>query len=156
MKNTDILKRVLLAGGAAIALSVTLAAAEMEPLGSYYDNTLIWQNQTTKAIGRIWLNRDGKYYAFYDMGVQPVPPTANGPYRVQGREGTWTLRNGSAPYQLCLWPRAPRINIGAAVQKELYAEGACYSFTPHAVGETWTENGDTTGRPYKFWFVKGR
>jgi hypothetical protein len=132
------------------------ARAADETLAAYFDNTLVWQNQVSKSTGRLWLNRDGKYYAFYDMGEQSVPPNANGPFRVQGREGTYTLRGSAAPYQLCLWPAAPRIAIGADRANEVYAGGRCYDFTPHAVGDNWSESADPTNRTYRFWLRAGR
>ena len=141
---------------ALLLAALPAVAADPDPLASYYENTLIWQNQATKAIGRLWLERDGRYFAFYNVGPQSTPPGANGPFQVQGREGTYTLRNGAAPYQLCLWPAAPRVRIGAEAARELHAEGACYRFTPRDVGAMWDETADPLNRPYRFWLVKGR
>jgi hypothetical protein len=140
----------------ALWLGAIPARAADDALASYFDNTLVWQNQVSKFTGRLWLNRDGKYYAFYDMGEQSVPPDTNGPFRVQGREGTYTLRGSAAPYQLCLWPAAPRIVIGADKANEVYASGRCYEFTPHAAGEQWNESADPTQRSYRFWLRAGR
>jgi hypothetical protein len=139
-----------------LAIAIPALAADADPLANYYDNTLVWQNQATRAIGRIWLNRDGRYFAFYNVGPQSTPPGTNGPFQVQGREGSYTLRKSAAPYQLCLWPAAPRMRIGAEVARELHAEGACYRFTPREVGAEWNETADPLNRPYKFWLVMGR
>jgi hypothetical protein len=140
---------------ATVLAALPVRAAD-EALVAYFDNTLVWQNQVSKATGRLWLNRDGRYYAFYDMGEQSVPPGADGPFRVQGREGSYTLRGSSAPYQLCLWPAAPRIAIGADQANEVYASGRCYDFRPHAVGEEWSESADPLRRSYRFWLRAGR
>ena len=72
------LNKTLLLGLALVAPSLGALAADADPLAAYYDNTLVWQNQATKAVGRMWLNRDGRYYSFYDVGVQSVPPGAEG------------------------------------------------------------------------------
>ena len=145
-----------IASTAVLMLVALSSLAADDTLGAYFDNTLVWQNQASKSTGRLWLNRDGKYYAFYDVGEQKQPPMADGPFRVQGREGTYTLRGTSAPYQLCLWPAAPRIVIGAEKANEVYAGARCYDFTPRAVGDTWTETADPTNRSYKFYLRKGR
>jgi len=138
-------------GGARLA-----SAADSDVLSRYFANTLIWQNQNTHAIGRLWLNADGHYFAFYNLGPQAQMPDANGPFQVQGREGTYTLRHEDAGYQLCLWPAAPRIAIGAQRQGELYAGADCYAFTPHEVGEEWHATLAAGAASYRFWFVSGR
>lgn len=140
----------------ATMLAGKASAASPDPLADYYDNTVIWQNQTSRVIGRLWINRDGKYYVFYNMGAQAKPAGINGPFAAQAREGTYTLRSDEGEYQLCLWPAAPRTNIAAATQRELYAEANCYPFRPRSVGDVWTENGDPLNRPYKLWFMSGR
>jgi len=144
------------------ALAVTVGAqsaapsTDPDPLANYYRNTLIWQNQTTHAIGRLWLNPDGRYFAFFNMGPQAKMPDTHGPFQVQGREGSYTLRAAGAQYRLCLWPQAPRITLGAQVQGELYAGADCYPLAPHPVGDLWSESTDPAGPVYKFWFVRGR
>jgi len=143
-----------LIGAGLLSLALPLLAAE--PLSEYYDNTLVWQNQSTRAVGRMWLNRDGHYFAFYNMGPQAKVPDTNGPFQVQGRQGSYTLREQDGHYSLCLWPAAPRMRIGAEVQHELFSEGACYSFVPHKSGELWMEDNDPGSRSYKMWLVKGR
>jgi hypothetical protein len=141
---------VLLAGTA------PLQAAGMTSPGNYFDNTLIWQNQATGATGRIWLNPDGRYFAFYNLGPQPRPPDIHGPFQVEGRTGTFTVRSENGAAQLCLSPASPRIELGAQLQHELYSEGMCYGFDPHAVGDSWSATADPLARSYKFWLVKGR
>jgi hypothetical protein len=141
----------------AVAAAPTLAADE-DVLGAYFGNTYIWKNQVSNATGRMWLNADGKYFVFFNMGTQAKMPDdhGNGPWQVQGREGTYTLRRGADGMQLCLWPATRRVDIGAAQSGEIYAESKCYDFTPQQVGASWTAKGDAKGRDYKFWLVKGR
>jgi hypothetical protein len=133
-----------------------LLAGETSALHDYVSNTLIWQNQATRATGRIWLNPDGRYYAFYNLGPQPKAPDVHGPFQVEGRLGTFTLRNETAGSLLCLWPASPRLELKAQQQHELYSESKCYSFAPHTVGDIWEESADPLNRAYKFWLVKGR
>jgi hypothetical protein len=72
----------------ALALSVQpLLADETSALHDYFHNTLIWQNQASRATGRIWLNPDGRYYAFYNLGPQPKAPDVHGPFQVEGAPG---------------------------------------------------------------------
>ena len=59
-----------LLGACLLPLLSQAAAPAADPLAAYYDNTLACQNQVSKAVCRVWLNRDGHYYAFYDLGVQ--------------------------------------------------------------------------------------
>lgn len=148
--------RHALLAGAMLAVGTLRAAGADDPLANYYDNTLIWQNPATHAIGRLWLERDGHYFAFYNVGAQSQPATPDGPFQVQGREGTYTLRTAGSGWRLCLWPAAPRIRIGAEGQRELYAGADCYLFSPHAVGDSWTESADSAGRDYRFWLARGR
>jgi len=116
-----------LLGACLLPLLSQAAAPAADPLAAYYDNTLACQNQVSKAVCRVWLNRDGHYYAFYDLGVQAKQPDIDG----------------------------PRIRIGAEKQRELYSEATCYGFTPHKVGESWSEN-DLAGRSNKLWLLAGR
>jgi hypothetical protein len=139
-----------------LALAGPLLAGEPAAAHDYFDNTLIWQNQATGATGRLWLNQDGHYFAFYNLGPQPKPPDVNGPFQVEGRLGTFTLRSEGGAAQLCLWPASPRMQLSAQIQHELFSEGMCYDFVPHAVGDIWTESADPLHRSYKFWLVKGR
>ena len=46
------------------------------------------------------MNRDGHYYAFYDLGPQAKQPDIDGPFRIEGREGTYTLRTEAGSYAL--------------------------------------------------------
>jgi hypothetical protein len=154
MKNRT-LKFLPLAGACLLPLCALSAAPAADPLANYYDNTLACQNQVSKGVCRVWLNRDGHYFVFYDLGAQAKPPDINGPFRIEGREGTYTLREEAGSYQLCLWVAAPRIRIGAEQQRELYSEATCYAFTPHKVGDSWSEN-DLAGRSNKLWLLAGR
>ncbi len=146
-----------LLGAAAVAcmLAVPASAADADPLAAYYDNTLVCQNQVTKAKCRLWLNRTGKFYVFYDLGSQPKKPDINGPFQINGREGTYTLRKDGAKYKLCLWPAAPRIYINAEQQREVFTDAGCNDFTPHKLNDSWTDK-DLVGRDVKFWLMEGR
>ncbi|MGC3982148.1 MAG: hypothetical protein QM808_12905 [Steroidobacteraceae bacterium] len=146
---------LLVAMGAMSLTSMQVRAADADPLESYYGNTVACQNQVTKATCRLWLNRDGKYFSFYDVGTQAKMPDSNGPFKINGREGTFTLRKENGNYKLCLWVAAPRIKITAEQQREIYSEGACYPFTPKKVGDSWTEK-DLMGRDVKMWLMQGR
>jgi hypothetical protein len=141
---------------AAAMLLLTAVAVAADFPSEYYDATLIWQNQETKAVGRLWLNPGGKYFAFYNLGPQARPPDITGPFQVQGREGSYTLRTSDGGLQLCLWVAAPRQEIGAEQRHELFSEARCYALSPHHVGEVWSETAASDGRSYKFWLVKGR
>jgi len=161
MTPTKLLAPCLLALAAAGATTHWAAAADAksaataDPLANYYTSTLICEDQTTKAQCRLWLNPDGKYFAFYNLGPQSKVPDINGPFQVEGREGTYTLRDDGGVYQLCLWVAAPRIRIGAEVAGEMYSEAACYPFAPHKAGDAWNDK-DLVGRDTKFWLMKGR
>jgi hypothetical protein len=138
------------------AATQPLLAVDLSVLRDYFDNTLIWRNQVTGATGRIWLNPDGRYYSFYNLGPQPKPPDSHGPFQIEGRMGTFSLRAESSAPMLCLSPASPRFDLGAQLQHELYSEALCYGFVAHAVGDIWTESADPLSRSYKFWLVKGR
>lgn len=145
----------LSAAGVLLLSFNTVSAADADPLAAYYDNTLVCQNQVTKAKCRLWLNRDGKYFAFYDLGSQSKMPDINGPFQINGREGTYTLRKEDGKSKLCLWIAAPRIKINAEQQREVFSEAGCNDFTAHKLGDTWTEK-DLMGRDVKFWLMAGR
>jgi hypothetical protein len=149
------LNLIALVGVSLMPILAPAAAPPADPLAAYYENTLACQDQVSKAVCRVWLNRDGHYYAFYDLGPQERPPGIDGPFRIEGREGTYTLRTEAGSYQLCLWVAAPRIRIGAEKQRELYSEASCYAFMPHKVGESWNES-DSSGRSIKLWLLAGR
>jgi hypothetical protein len=153
--SNKIFNMTALLASALLPICSQSAAPPADPLANYYDNTLACQNQVSKGVCRVWLNRDGHYFAFYDLGKQETPPGIDGPFRIEGREGTYTVRSEGGSYQLCLWVMAPRIRIGAEKQRELYSETTCYPFTPHKVGESWSED-DLAGRSNKLWLLPGR
>jgi hypothetical protein len=130
-------------------------AATTDPLVNYYTNTLTCRNEVTKAICRVWLNRDGQYFAFYNLGAQAKAPDINGPFQINGRTGTWTVRPDGNGVKLCLWVAAPRTKILAEQRQEMYSEATCYPFTPHKVGDKWTEK-DLQGRELTLWLTEGR
>jgi hypothetical protein len=130
-------------------------AVSVDPLANYYANTLTCRNEVTQAICRVWLNRDGQYFVFYNLGKQPKAPDINGPFQINGRTGTWTVRPDGAGVKLCLWVAAPRTKILAEQQKEMYSEATCYPFTAHKVGDKWTDK-DLQGREVTMWLTEGR
>lgn len=145
-----------LAAGAVAVAADKKTPAPADPLANYYDNTLSCRNEVTKAICRVWLNRDGKYFVFYNLGAQPKAPDINGPFQINGRAGTYTVRTGaSGQVKLCLWVEAPRIKILAEQKQEMYSQATCYPFTPHKVGDKWTEQ-DLQGRELTMWLTEGR
>lgn len=151
---------VFAAFAAMVVMSGSVVAADKkvavtDPVANYYDNTLTCQNQVTKAVCRVWLNRDGRYYVFYNLGAQPKMPDINGPFQINGRTGTYTIRNDDGQTRLCLWVEAPRIKINAEQQREMYSEATCYPFTPHKVGDKWSEK-DLLGRDLTLWLTEGR
>lgn len=148
------LSALLLAGLLPLSLHAAKPATT-DPLANYYENTLACQNQQSKAVCRLWLNRDGRYYVFYDLGPQAKMADIDGPFRIEGREGTFTLRRDGGKYQLCLWVAAPRILLGAEREQELFSEARCYPFTPHQVGDRWSQS-DPAGRDNTLWLLKGR
>lgn len=155
--------KFLMTGALALIASLGAAAADKsgkspqpaDPLADYYANTLVCQNQVTKAVCRLWVNPDGHYFAFFDNGSQPNPPGIEGPFQIEGREGTYTVRNDDGSTQLCLWVAAPRIRLLAESQQQMYSESACYPLAAHKAGESWLAK-DASGRDVKFWLMAGR
>ena len=131
------------------------ASAPVDPLANYYSNTLTCRNEVTKAICRVWLNSNGEYFVFYNLGSQSKAPDINGPFQINGRTGSYTVRRDGDGVKLCLWVAAPRIKILAEQNQEMYSAATCYPFTPHKVGDKWTEQ-DLQGRELTMWLTKGR
>lgn len=134
----------------------TVGAAD-DPLAAYYGNTLLCQNQSTRAVCHVWLNPDKSYFLMYDRGVQKEVPTTgkNGNYRIEGRRGTYELKGKPGAYEVCLKPNAvPDKKFAIEVAGEIYAGKACYVLPEHKVGESWMQTvaGD---KQYKMWLVKG-
>ena len=135
--------------------SISTSANAADPLANYYGNTLFCQNQETQAKCWLWLEPDGNYYAFYYLGRPDSAPAINGPFTVNGRDGTYTLRGDKENYELCLWPAAPRIKINAEQQQEIFAGDGCYPFEIKKVGSKW-DGADLVGRQVRFWLMEGR
>lgn len=160
MNNINFIARMLKAAVvsgvfALVLLSGTARAAEESPLTQYYGNTLLCQNQTSKAVCHLWLNEDGSYFLLYDRGVQPDVPVAGGNFRVEGRRGKYKLQGKAGAYQVCLTPDAVKAKTFKIEEaKEIYGGKACYALPEHKVGEKWTQAGDG-GQQYKMWLVKG-
>lgn len=145
---------------AAIVLSTlvtNVGSAADDPLSAYYGNTLLCQNQSTKAICHVWLNQDKSYFLMYDRGVQKeVPVTGNNAnYRIEGRRGTYELKGKPGAYEVCLKPdNVPNKKFAIETAGEIYAGKACYVLPERKLGESWlqTAAGD---KQYKMWLVKG-
>jgi hypothetical protein len=150
----------LLAACAALAVltvgvTPVAIAADFTPLQSFFDNTLICQDHDTKAVCHVWLNSDGSYYVFYDLGPQPKPALINGPFQFEGREGTYLLKAQAAGVEVCLRPSAPVVALAAQRAHEFLSEAQCYPLALHNVGARW-QQADRRGREYTFWLMAGR
>ena len=122
-------------------------------LAGYYGNSLVCRNEKTRAICHVWLDADGRYYAFYDLGAQGRPAGIHGPFEIEGREGRYTLRGRSGTFQVCLHPNPP-MKIGAEQARELFSRAACYPLAIHRVGDEWEIGWH--GQRYTLWLLAGR
>ncbi|MGC3980482.1 MAG: hypothetical protein QM808_04400 [Steroidobacteraceae bacterium] len=136
-------------------LHAASSAAADSPLTAYYGNTLLCQNQSSKAICHIWLNQDGSYFLMYDRGVQAdVPTGAKGNYRIEGRRGTYELKGAAGAYQVCLQPNAvDGKQFAIETAGEIYAGKSCYVLPEKQVGDSWMQSSGS--QQYKMWLVKG-
>lgn len=130
-------------------------AADFTPLQSFFDNTLVCQDHDTKAVCHVWLNADGSYYVFYDLGTQLKPALIDGPFQFEGREGTYVLKEQAAGVEVCLRPAAPVVSLAAQRAHEFLSEAECYPLALHNVGARW-QQADRRGREYTFWLMAGR
>lgn len=139
------------------AFGATSSMAADDSISAYYGNTLLCQNQTSKAICHVWFNQDGTYFLMYDRGVQPdVPVTGNNAnYRIEGRKGTYTVQGKSGAYEVCLKPDVvPGKKFAIEAASEIYAGKSCYVLPEHKVGESWMQTAGGN-QQYKMWLVKG-
>jgi hypothetical protein len=120
----------------------------------YLGNTLVCQDTTDGATGRLWLNADGSYRIFYDRGHPTVPQSATAP--IEERQGTYTTSFGLNGNEVCMTPDASIVQRGQIEQDgEIYAGSACYPLPLKAVGQTWTTT-DAAGHSYRMWLQQGR
>ncbi|MGC3979970.1 MAG: hypothetical protein QM808_01780 [Steroidobacteraceae bacterium] len=156
------LKNRLITLMALLSVFVTTAmaparAADTNPLADYQHNVLACLNTVTKAtcyiwIGNVWKEGDNGYMVMWDRGVQTELPTVGGNFRVEGREGSYTYKDG----KICLTPKAnPQKKYKAEAQGEIYSGAGCYELPVHKVGDQWTQK-DAQGREVKFWLLQGR
>lgn len=153
-----LLRRVAaLAAVAVLGAAAVPATAEPDPLSSYYFNSLVTQNRTTKAMAHLWLNQDHSYVVVFDLGPQSRPLDIDGPYRVEAWMGTYTVKKTSAGVQVCLTPeKAPPRKIFVVRDRgELFAAAGCYDIAPRRIGETWVQS-DSQDRQYDLWFLANR
>ncbi len=122
-------------------------------LSHYYGNSLVCRNEKTRAICHVWLDADGRYDAFYDLGAQGKPVGIHGPFEIEGREGRYTLRRRSGAFEVCLQPQPP-MKIEAERAHELFSQAACYPLSRHRVGDQWEV--EWQGVRYTLWLLAGR
>ncbi|MFT3807383.1 hypothetical protein [Arenimonas sp.] len=140
---------MLFAGG-----TQSVVAAD-DPLASYYGNTLLCQNQSSKAICHLWLNPDRTFFVMYDRGVQPDVPVAGGNFRIEGRRGTYQLQGKPGAYEVCLKPDSvPGKKFAIEMTGEIYGGKACYALPERQLGSSWMHS-TADGKQYKMWLVKG-
>ena len=138
---------------AALSVGTVPAATPSDALASYYENSLVCQNQKTHAVCHLWLNPDGTYYAFYDLGPQPKPAQIDGPFEIEGREGRYRVVARQGALEVCLQPQPP-VSLAAESAHELFSEAACYAVAPHKVGDKWEISWQ--GAQYTLWLLEGR
>jgi len=122
-------------------------------LANYYGNSLVCRNEKTQATCHVWLDADGRYYAFYDLGPRGKPAGIHGPFAIEGREGRYTLSGRSDAFELCLHPR-PAVKLGAERAREIFSQAACYPLSRHRVGDQWEV--EWQGVRYTLWLLAGR
>jgi hypothetical protein len=143
-----------IAGALGVLGAGTVAATTWsDPLASYYGNSLVCQNQKTHAVCHVWLNPDGSYYSFYDLGPQPEPAQINGPFQVEGREGRYSVTARSGVLEVCMRPQPP-VLLAAQSAHELFSEAACYPIAHHDIGDKWVTH--WKGAQYTLWLLERR
>lgn len=142
---------------AGLLATAPLSAADTDPLAGYHHNVLACLNNVTKAtcyiwIGNVWKEGDNGYLVTWDRGAQTELPTVGGNYRVEGRDGTYAMKDG----KICLTPKSnPKKTYKAEDQGEIYSGSGCFEFPVHQVGDKWTQK-DAKGREVTFWLLQGR
>jgi len=130
-------------------------AADAEALTPYFNNSVICRDDVTHAVCHLWLNPDHTFFLMYDRGVQPVPATPGGDFRVEGRDGNYRLEQTASSTELCLSPnKVPGKVFQIEKAGELYGGPGCYPFAPHQVGDKWVVQ-DARGRTVTEWLVSG-
>jgi len=145
----------ILLGLGLICAAPAARAADDSALAPYFNNSVICRDDTTHAVCHLWLNPDHTYFLMYDRGVQPVPATPGGIFRVEGRDGSYRLEQTAGGTQLCLAPNhVPGKVFQIEKAREIYGGAGCYPFAPHQVGDKWTVQ-DAAGRTVTEWLVSG-
>ena len=157
--RTALLLTVLCVLAACATTDVTAVRSQSLPLPAAFDgNTLLCRNESNRALCHLWLYADGRYFLFYDRGVQQQLPVAGGNFRIEGRRGRYTLAAGSGnTLQLCMQPEAtPGKTFQIEIAAELYAGAGCYELAvSRQPGESWMQTA-SGGATYKLWLVRGR
>jgi len=150
-----LVRAVGVAGLGIMAAAPGAYAADDSVLAPYYGNSVICRDDATHAVCHLWLNPDHTYFLMYDRGVQPVPATPGGDFRVEGRDGTYRLEQRPDGEALCLAPnKVPGKVFRIEQAGEIYGGAACYPFAPHQVGDRWVVR-DAHGRSVTLWLVTG-
>lgn len=148
MKNTHWMwVAALTIGGGAVAADA--------PSSQYFNNTLLCQNTSNKAFCRLWLNPDGSYQLYYRFGKQPKMPEADGPFEMEGRDGTYTASSEGAMLNICLKPNPVGIPLQMETAHVFFGEQRCYEVEQHRFNDTWQQQGPD-GKTYQLWMLEGR
>jgi hypothetical protein len=143
------------AGPLSISADILLAGVP-DPFVTYYGNTLFCQIRDSATQCRLWIDPDGRYKLFYDLGPQLAPADVNtGPWRFESQEGHYRIQSNIAGPQLCLTPNLQPVKLVIVSEHMLYADARCYDLAAHELGERWNQR-DSMARQYSFWLLKGR
>lgn len=131
-----------------------MSAAD-EPLAQYFGNSVLCRDESTGAVCHFWLNADRTYFLMYDRGAQKQAPTVGGDFRLEGRQGRYTVQQDGTGAKVCLQPESvPDKQFAIEADKELFAGAACYVLaTDKHAGDSWEQTDQ--GRTYKLWLVRG-
>jgi len=137
----------------AVVLAIPSAQAAPASLAPFFGNTIVAQDQDTKAVAHLWLDPGGKYTLVYDLGVQKIIPVVNGVFRIEGRDGRYSVKSDGT---VCFKPNTPPGKVyGMDTQQEIFAGHDCVALGSHAAGDQWTSR-DAKGRTVKLWLLQGR
>lgn len=122
---------------------------------AYLDNSVVCHDPVTGATCQLMLDAGGRYIVAINRGMQPLMPSIDGPWQIEGRTGHYMLRQFGTATQLCLQPDPGSGSYDSERAGELFAGAGCYPFTLHTLGDRWSET-DSRGRQNTMWLVAGR
>ena len=128
---------------------------KIAPPSIYFENSLVCRNQTNGTSCQLWLNKDGTYQVMFNRGPQEAKPSANGPWQLEGRDGTYSMRERDGVSQVCLQPNSGSGSYEVERANEIFASAGCYPLELHSLGEKWDQK-DGAGHTYTMWLVEGR